>query len=385
MAHGTRVLVCAESFLPAVNGVTNSVVRTLHHLDHHGYEACVVAPGPGPDLFRMATGGRVRVHRVPSLRLPRYRTLPVGLASEARVLGLLDGYRPDLVHLAAPVVLGRTVGSVAQRLGIRSVAVFQTDLPGFFTSYGLTAAAAPTWAWLRRVHNHADLTLAPTATTARQLEANGFERVKVWGRGVDHRQFTPTRRSPALRRAWGVDGTDPERRVVVGYVGRLAREKRIDRLRALTGDPRIQLVIVGDGPARAALEAALPAAVFTGHLGGAELGEAMASLDVFVHTGEHETFCQTIQEAMASRVAVVAPAAGGPIDLIDHGVDGMLFRAGSDAELGRYATELVSDDGTRRRLAEAGHRRVDGRTWETVGDQLLGHYDTVVGRSRRAA
>ncbi|MEL6983432.1 MAG: glycosyltransferase, partial [Actinomycetota bacterium] len=212
-------------------------------------------------------------------------------------------------------------------------------------------------------------TLAPTPTVARDLEARGFSPVEVWGRGVDLDQFDPDRRRQARRDDWDVG-----ERLAVGFVGRLAAEKRVDRLAALAARPDLRLVIVGDGPERANLEAAMPEAHFTGMLAGADLGEAMASLDLFVHTGEHETFCQTIQEAMASGVPVVAPAAGGPVDLVTPGVNGELFRPGDDADLLATVEALAADPERRRRLAAAGMASVQERTWSSVSGRLVVHY-----------
>ena len=143
------------------------------------------------------------------------------------------------------------------------------------------------------------------------LAAHGVPRLYRWGRGVDAERFSPTRRSAALHRLWSPDG-----RPVVGFVGRLAPEKHVERLASLAHDDSVRVVIVGDGPERARLTRLLPDAVFTGELRGVELARAYASLDVFTHAGEHETFCQAVQEALASGVPVIGPDAGGPRDLI---------------------------------------------------------------------
>src|SRR5690606_19230846 len=150
-----------------------------------------------------------------------------------------------------------------------------------------------------RLHRRATLTLAPTTESERQLFALGVDRIRRWGRGVDAERFHPSRRSGSWQRRSADE-------VIVGYVGRLAAEKQVEDLRVLQRLPAVRLVIVGDGPLRARLEFQLPEAVFLGHLDGDGLAEAMASFDIFVHPGESETFGQTLQEAHASGVAIVA-------------------------------------------------------------------------------
>ncbi|MFC6345424.1 glycosyltransferase, partial [Nocardioides hankookensis] len=206
-----------------------------------------------------------------------------------------------------------------RRLGIPTVAVYQTDIAGFARQYGLRADLVVD-RWVGRLHRRVDRTLVPSTASKDQLAAMGVRDLHLWRRGINLDLFDPSRRSRFLHQRW-TDGS----RLAVGYVGRLAHEKQIHRLAVVANLPGVQLVVIGDGPAREELQRQLPGAVFTGMLRGDDLAAAYASLDVFVHTGDHETFCQTVQEAQASGVPVVAPAAGGPLDLVDHGRTGLLF------------------------------------------------------------
>jgi phosphatidylinositol alpha 1,6-mannosyltransferase len=163
--------------------------------------------------------------------------------------------------------------------------------------------------------------------------------------------------------------------VVVGYVGRLAHEKQVRRLVEVATVPGTRLVVVGDGPERGWLEKRLPEAKFTGMLRGEDLAQAFATLDLFVHTGESETFCQTVQEAMASGVPVVAPAAGGPLDLVHPGRTGLLYDPKDPSSLRRTVETLVGDAGLRERLARGGLEQVAQRSWAHVVDELVDvHY-----------
>ena len=153
------------------------------------------------------------------------------------------------------------------------------------------------------------------------LAAHRIPRVHQWARGVDIIGYAPSARDEALRQRWSPDG-----KPIVGFVGRLAPEKHVERLASLAAGGDLQLVIVGDGVDRVKLQSAMPTAVFTGALYGEELAAAYASMDVFVHAGEHETFCQAVQEAMASGLPVIAPDAGGPRDLVTPWRTGLLLR-----------------------------------------------------------
>jgi phosphatidylinositol alpha 1,6-mannosyltransferase len=250
--------------------------------------------------------------------------------------------------------------------------VFQTDVAGFASSYGMGVASRAAWAWTRHLHSRADRTLAPSTAAMEDLAAHRIPRVHKWARGVDVTGFAPSARSSALRSGWSPDG-----KPIVGFVGRLAPEKHVERLAALARRDDLQLVIVGDGVDRDRLETALPSAVFTGALYGPELAAAYASMDVFVHPGEHETFCQAVQEAMASGLPVIAPDAGGPRDLVTPMQTGILLGVNEfEHRLPKAVDHLIAE---RSRYAVAARRSVLGRTWPVICDELLGHYDAVTG------
>lgn len=374
-----RVAIVSECFLPVVNGVTNSVLRVVEHLTAAGHEVLVIAPGPETD-YRGAP-----VVRVPAVDLPVVTSMPVGVPSR-RILTALRDFGPDVVHLAAPFVVGYRGLVAARRLGVPTVAVYQTDVAGFASSYGLGLTARAAWRWTCRLHGQADRTLAPSSWATEALRARGVPRVHQWARGVDTRRFTPTKRDAGLRAELAPGGE-----LLVGYVGRLAPEKQVERLVALDGLPGTRLVVVGAGPSEERLREALPGAAFLGFRGGDELARVYASLDVFVHTGPSETFCQAVQEALASGLPVVAPDAGGPRDLVLPGRTGYLVpprpdgadpadpaSVSADAQL-RAAVAALADPGLRRRFSAAARRSVLRRTWSTVGDELLAHYGEVVG------
>ncbi|HET7735258.1 MAG TPA: glycosyltransferase family 1 protein [Nocardioidaceae bacterium] len=368
-----KVAIVTESFLPQVNGVTNSVRHVVDHLVDNGHQALVVAPAPGLADYR-----GVRVVRARSFAVPMYRDFPLGMPDRS-VEEALAEYEPDVVHLASPIALGWVGLRAARKLGIPTVAVYQTDIPGFLRQYNVPGESACA-KWVGRIHKRATRTLVPSRSSYLQLEGLGVPNLHVWGRGVDLDLFGPEHRNRALHDTWARVGKKNGDRLVVGYVGRLAAEKQVRRLRELADVPGIRLVLVGDGPEMKWLRKKLPDATFTGMLGGVELATAFASLDVFVHTGENETFCQTIQEAQASGVPVVAPGKGGPLDLITHEHTGLLYDPAVPSSLREAVQRLALDPTLRADLAAHGLARVANRRWADVVEELIQvHYTGAIG------
>lgn len=369
-----RVAIVTESFFPQVNGVTNTVRHVVDRLLERGHDVLVVAPAPGLSVYRSAPVVRVR-----SVAMPGYRSFPIGLPDAAVERALAD-FRPDLVHLASPIALGAVGLRAARRLGLPTVAVYQTDIGGFARQYGVRAESA-VGRWVGRIHRRATRTLVPSRASRDQLAALGVTDVHLWGRGVALDLFGPQHRLPDLNARW--TGREAGS-LAIGYVGRLAPEKQVRRLQEVGTVPGTRLVVVGDGPSRASLERQLPQAKFTGMLRGRDLAQVFASLDAFVHTGEAETFCQTVQEAQASGVPVVAPAVGGPLDLVEHGRTGLLYDPSKPSSLRDTVAALVGDVELRRTLATAGLAAVQGRTWAAVVDELIElHYGAVLLPERR--
>ena len=374
-----RVAIVAESFPPDVNGVAHCVLRVAEHLVLRGHQPVVVAPAPARSTPGGAGSYPCPVVRLPSVPMPGYPGFRIGLPLR-HLDAALAGHDAELVHLASPFVLGPSAVNAAKRRHLPTVAVYQTDVPAYARIYGTgRVGEAAAWRWLRRIHNAADRTLAPSAASAANLREHGVQRIWLWGRGVDTERFDPARRSPPLRHELAPGGE-----LLAGYVGRLAPEKRVDLLGQVAAMPGVRLVVVGGGPAGAALCRALPQATFLGPRHGTELATIYASLDVFVHAGACETFGQTLQEAAASGLPVVAPAAGGPLDLVEHGLTGYLVAPGDAGARADAVARLARAPQLRLAMGRAGREKTIGRSWRALGDQLIAHYAAVLGRPWRA-
>lgn len=372
-----RVLVVTESFLPQINGVTNSVRRVLEHLAEQGHEAMVLAP-TAPESGEYL-GFPIVVTR--GITLPAYDDFRIGMESRKRFRKYMVEFDPDVVHVASPASMGCAAVKAAQELGIPVVAIYQTDMVGFAKGYEdryhVTGLAKAMKKLTRKIHNAADRNLAPSSASIAQLEGLGIGNNVLWPRGVNVEQFDPSRRDNELRSRLAPNGE-----FIVGYVGRLAVEKELELLDVFHDDPRYSLVLVGGGPDEDRLRKLMPRAHFLGLLHGDELGAAYASLDVFVHTGRHETFCQAAQEGLAAGLPVIAPNQGGPIDIVDHGVTGFLYTPGDRADLAGYVDMLATDDVRRRAFARAARKAVEGRSWAAINARLIDHYREVIAEKQ---
>ncbi len=366
-----RVVVVSESFLPTTNGVTTSVRKVLDHLAATGHDVIVIVPAAGAPK----TYAGFPVHEVPAIA---YRQFPVGLPNPM-VQKLIADFRPDIVHAASPFLLGAQAIAAAKRLGIPTVAIFQTDVAGYARRNRLGAATKFAWRIVRWIHEGAELTLVPSSASMADLRGAGVERLARWGRGVDLDAYHPVNKlEPAVHRLRS--RLAPRGETIVGYVGRFAPEKQVERMSALRGLPGIRLVLVGDGPSLASVKRELRGmpVSYLGSLSGPELSAAYASFDLFLHTGTEETFGQTVQEAHASGIPVIAPRAGGPIDLVDHGVNGFLYDPEDAATMRPYVEALTLDPQLRARMGAAGRQTVLGKSWHGVCSELVEHYEAAI-------
>ncbi|MFM7030360.1 MAG: glycosyltransferase family 4 protein [Micrococcales bacterium] len=366
-----RVVLVTESFLPSLNGVTNSVLRVLDTYRQRGIDALIIAPtAPSPRYLGF------EIIRTASFPLKQFNVAVPGLWLQDAIAD----FQPDVVHVASPFILGGQAIAAAERLGIPSVAIYQTELSGYTERYNLALAKPLLDRAVAAIHSPATMNLAPTKQTADYLKGLGVSAVEVWGRGVDLDLYHPRRKAEpatlALRQKWAPSGQR-----IVGYVGRLAAEKQVHRMRELFDlEPDTVFVLVGDGPERARLEAEFAdfPVVFAGKLTGLELAAAYAAFDVFVHFGTEETFGQTIQEAQASGLPLVAPNSGGPMFLIENGVSGFLAEPHSVGGYNGHVRNLLTDARLRARIGENARRAVAGKSWEANNEQLLKHYEAAM-------
>ena len=324
-----RIVVATDAWHPQVNGVVRSIEALEFEAGRLGAEVIVVSP-----------------EGFPTMRMPTYPDIRLALVG-ARTLGSrIESCHPDHVHIATE----GPIGHAARRHCLRTGRVFTTSYHTRFPDYVAARAPVPrawTYAWLRHFHNAGRGTMVSTASIAEELESRGFTNVVPWSRGVDHVLFHPR------------DGSvlDLPRPIFL-TVGRIAIEKNLDAFLSL--DLPGTKVVVGDGPARSALEARYPAARFLGTRTGEDLARVYASADVFVFPSRTDTFGNVILEALASGVPVAAFPVPGPRDVLAGSDAGVL-----DEDLGRACREALAIPRDRARAHSLGF------TWGASTRQFL--------------
>lgn len=368
-ARSLRVAFVTETWPPEVNGVALTVARVVEGLQRRRHEVQLVRPRQaGADAAASADGAAL-LHEVlmRGLPIPRYPHLRMGMPCKRQLVRLWSLQRPDVVHVATEGPLGWSALHAARHLQLPVTSDFRTNFHAYSRHYGIGWLRGPIMAYLRRFHNAAAVTMVPTEPLQRELQAAGFCHVRVVARGVDTQRFTPARRSAALRAAWGVADDD----LVVVCVGRLAAEKNLDVLvRAFEAiraeDARARLLLVGDGPQRAALAARVPQAILAGQRHGEDLAAHYASADLFLFPSLTETFGNVTAEAMASGLAVVAFDYAAAAQWIRPGAEGELVPFGDSDEFVRAALQLARSRARRQALGAGARRRALGQDWDAV-------------------
>lgn len=360
-----RIAIFTETFVPKVDGIVIVLCHFLEYLQQAGHEVMLFAPEGGPAAYAGA--------RVVGLKGFKFVLYPE-LTLVPPLFGIhkhLQEFMPELIYLVNPASLGLGGIREAHRLDVPLVASYHTDVPGFAARMGMAYTQPSLWIFFRQVYNQADLVFVPSQYTKSEIEAHGFERVKVWSHGVDAETYHPAKRSMEWRQRL-MGGEDGDRLVL--YVGRLAAEKRIDwLLPVVKSKPGTRLAIVGDGPARGSLEKRFKGSrtVFTGYLHGEDLAAAYASADVFAFPGANETFGNVVIEAMSSGLPVVVPDSGGVVDFVEGGVSGLFFESEDPDSFNRAIGSLLNNPERATAMGEAGRAKAESMSWTAVNDMAI--------------
>jgi glycosyltransferase involved in cell wall biosynthesis len=367
-----RIALFTETFLPKVDGIVTRLCHTISHLQANGHEVLIFSPNGGLQEFKGS-----QICGIDGFPLPLYPELKLAIP-RPEIGKALEDFRPDLIHIVNPAILGLGGLFYSKWLHLPLVASYHTHLPEYLKYYGLSWLEGLLWELLKAGHNQAQLNLCTSTVMVDTLAAKGIQRLDLWQRGVDIDTFHPRLRSDAMRERLSQGHPDAP---LLLYVGRLSAEKEIDRIKpVLETIPHARLALVGDGPHRQDLENhfAGTATYFVGYLAGQELGAAFASADAFVFPSRTETLGLVLLEAMAAGCPVVAARSGGIPDIVQDGVNGYLFDPNDEQGAITATQKLLANPNERETLRHNARQEAERWGWAAATAQLEQYYQQVL-------
>lgn len=367
-----RVLLYSGSYNHITDGVTLTLNRLVAYLESIGIEVLVVAPtSRRPELEGAGT-----FLPAPSIPAPGRGEYRMGTIIPPALRHRMTSFRPDVIHVATPDLLGRWTMSYGRRKQIPIVTTYHTDFTSYLSYYNLDFLEPSLLKYLRYFYRRCDLVCVPSQSMIDELRERGIEgNMRIWARGVETDRFSPEKRSMEWRRERGVADGIP----LITYVGRLVQEKNVHLLTEVhkrlksRGVPH-RLMIVGDGPERSRLEEELPGQIFTGHLNGANLATAYASSDVFFFPSTTETFGNVILEAMSSGLPALCAVATGSNDLVLHNRTGFLTPVDRIEHMTEQLESLALDPVLREAMGCNARREAENYHWEIILAKMVGYY-----------
>jgi glycosyltransferase involved in cell wall biosynthesis len=367
-----RIALFTETFLPKVDGIVTRLKHTIEHLQRNGDEVLIFCPEGGLNSYHEA-----EIYGLSAFSLPLYPELKLALP-RPEIGQQLAKFKPDLIHVINPAVLGLAGIFYAKIYQIPLVASYHTHLPKYLQHYGLGMLEGLLWELLKGAHNQAELNLCTSSVMVEELRQRGIDRVDLWQRGVDTETFHPDRQTTEMRHY--LSQGEPASRLLL-YVGRLGAEKEIEQIRpVLAAIPGARLAIVGNGPHRTELEnyfADTPTH-FVGYLEGIRLAAAYASADAFIFPSRTETLGLVLLEAMAAGCPTIAARSGGIPDIVTDGKNGYLFDP-NDPQGAIVATQkLFAEPESHLRLRSNARSEAELWGWAAATRQLQHYYLQVV-------
>lgn len=382
--HSLRIALFSGNYNYVQDGANQALNCLMDSVLAAGAAVRVYSPTTDTPAFP-PTGDLVSV---PSWRMPggrgEYR-LAKGLPAAVRAD--LAAFRPNIVHVSAPDLLGHRALSWGRKHGIPCLASLHTRFETYPRYYGIGFTEPLIVKLQKRFYNRADHVMVPSPGMARLLMQWGVETpIGIWSRGIDHARFNPQRRDNAWRRSLGI----PDDAVAVGFLGRLVLEKGLGIFAEVIAELKRRgvphrVLVIGEGPARSWFADRVPEAVFTGFQGGDDLGRAVAGMDIFFMPSVTETFGNVTTEAMAAGVPVVAADATGAVDLVENGVTGFLVPPQDVPAYADAIQRLVETPALRASAGAASHARVQGYRWDRVNATMIEAYQDLLARHKAAA
>ena len=369
---GLRIALFSGNYNMTVDGANKALNRLVEYLQRQGATVRVYSPTTDEPAFE-PQGTLVSL---PSIAIPTRGEYRLALGLSDAVRRDLQAFAPHVLHIASPDFAARAAVRWARGRGIPVLASVHTRFETYPRYYHLGFLEGALEEWIRGLYRRCDALVTPSAGMVEVLREQGMnDDISLWERGVDRELFNSGRRDLAWRRGHGIADDD----VAIGFLGRLVMEKGLDAFVDTIAELRRRgvphkVLVIGDGPARACFEEQLPGAAFVGFQQGADLGRAVAAMDVLFNPSITETFGNGTLEAMACGVPVVAARATGSTSLVADGINGRLVTPGDIAGYADALAAYVTDPALRAAHGRAGEEKSRAYAWDAINQAVADTY-----------
>lgn len=373
-----RIAIFTDTFLPQVNGVTN----TLKHLADY-FEAESIA-------YILITPGQKETSHLP-YNIEKFFSTPFLFYSECRLTipnmirmhKRLDAFNPDLLFLMTEFTIGLSGLNYGKKNNIPIISNYSTNFRSILAAYNLSIFENILLRYLKWFHNEAHYTVTPSKESEKVLKLMGIKHTGIFGRGIDFHKFSPNKRTVSFREKLGLN-----HKIILLYVGRLSSEKDLwvlnDSMHELNKKHKeqIALIITGDGPIKLELEKSMPDnVIFTGYKKGNDLSEIYASCDIFAFPSSFETFGNVVLEAYASGLPVVGVSEGGVLELVQDYVTGFLSKPRDSKSFSSNLEQLITNHVLRHQCGINGRLFAQTKSWPSIITALLNNFNHYINNT----
>jgi glycosyltransferase involved in cell wall biosynthesis len=367
-----RIALFSGNYNYVRDGANQALNRLVGYLLSQGASVRVYSPTVENPAFE-ATGDLVSVPSMAIPFRPEYR-IPLSLSRSVR--RDLEAFNPNIVHIASPDRVSRKAVKWAKNQNLPVLCSVHTRFETYFRYYNMSFIEPVVEAWIRRLYRKCDALVAPSESFAQVLREQRMNYdIDIWSRGVDRDIFNPGRRDMEWRRGLGISDDI----AVIGFLGRVVMEKGLDVFSDTIDQLKRrnvphQVLVIGEGPARAWFESRIPEAKFAGFQVGADLGRAVASMDMFFNPSVTEAFGNVTLESMACGLPVVAAKATGSQSLVEDKVSGRLITPGAINQFADALQAYCTNTDLRTEHGSTGERRSHDYSWDAINQTVADTY-----------
>lgn len=366
-----RIAFFADMLLEKLDGYSRTIQQLIRHIPKDQFEFLFFTGSEAEGALR-----GLNTFAIPSVPIPTNKPYKMALPQlvRKRLIKQLEKFRPDVIHIANPSLLGKFACEYAREKRIPSVSIYHTHYISYVKYYlrNIPSLIPVGERYVsnvnKEIYDQCDIVYIPVKDIAQKLNERGFRtnHYKIWKRGIDLEMFNPSKRSKKF-----IQKRTGNSKMNILFASRLVWEKNLKTLIAIYNKidhTKYNMILAGEGAAMEELQSRMPKAVFLGNLNHELLSIVYASCDVFLFPSDTESFGNVVVEAMASGLPVIAAKAGGPVGIIDDGETGFLCESHNPNQYLDRLETLMRSDALRRQIIENAIKYTKTLSWQSLAD-----------------